>query len=130
MKPLENIFAPRNGTTCVTDGQHDVVALALRADPDSSAGAIVLSSVLQEILYDKRCVTFLAGHKKTAGKFLFNLYIGRIRQRAKIVQPFIDELAKIDGCRCDLKVACIHARQQKQIVDDARQAVRLMKQPR
>src|SRR6266446_5220111 len=98
MKPFEDVFAPRNGAAGVTDGQHDVVVIALRADPDSSAGAIVLSSVLQEILYDKRCVTFLADHKKAARKFLFNLYIGRIRQRAKIVQPFIDELAKIDGC--------------------------------
>src|SRR5467141_2803133 len=97
MKPLENIFGPRNGATCVTDGQHDVVALALRADPDSSAGAIVLSSVLQKILYNKRCVAFLAGHKETARKFLFNLHIRRVRQRAKIIQPFIDQLAKIDG---------------------------------
>ena len=53
MKPFENVFAPRNGATGVADSQHDVGAVALRADPDSSAGAIVLSSVLQKILYNQ-----------------------------------------------------------------------------
>ena len=123
------MFSPGGiGATGVPDRQHDVAAVAMRADPNSSAGTIVLSRVLQKILHDERCVAFLASHKKAARKFLFNLHIGRIRQRAKIVQPFINELAKIHGCRCDLKVTGIHSRQQKQIVNYAGQPMRLMKQ--
>ncbi len=61
--------------------------------------AIVFSRVLQEILHNERRVAFFARYEKAGRKFLFDLHIGRIRERAKIVQPFINELAKIYWCR-------------------------------
>ena len=117
MEPFEDVFARRNRTTSVSDRQHNVTAVAVCADPDSSARTIVLSRVLQEILHDERCVALFSTNKKPAWKFLFNLHVRGIWQRAKVIQPLIDELAKIHGCRCDLQVTGIHARQQKQIVN-------------
>ena len=109
MESLKNVFARRNRAASVPDSQHDVAAVAMRADPNSSAGTIVFSCVLQKILHDERRVAFLSGDKKPDRKFLFNLHIGRIRQRAKIIQPFINELTKIHWRRYDLKVTGIHA---------------------
>src|SRR5262249_16278079 len=128
MKPFKNIFARRNGATSVADRQHHIAAVAVHADPNSSAGTIVLPRVLQEVLHDERRVTFFAGHKKTLWKFLFNLHIRRIWQRTEIVHPFINKLAKIDGRRCDSKVTGVHARQQKQILNYASQPTSLMEQ--
>src|SRR6266481_4950324 len=109
MESLKNVFARWNWAASVPDSQHDIAAVATRADPNSSAGTIVFSRVLQKVLHNERRVAFLARNKKPARKFLFNLHIGRIRQRAKIIQPFINELTKIHWCRCDLKVTGIHA---------------------
>ena len=128
MKPFEDVFARRNRTTSVSDRQHHVAAVAMRANPNSPARTIVLPRVLQEILHDQRCVALLSSHKKSARKFLFNLHVRRISQGAKVIQPFIDELAKIHWFRCDLKVTRIHARQQKQIVNYAGQPTCLMQQ--
>ena len=92
------MFSPGGiGTTSVSDRQHDVAAVATCTHPNSSARTIVLSRVLQKILDDERCVAFFARHKKPARKFLFNLHVRGIRQRAKVIQPFIDELAKVHG---------------------------------
>src|SRR5215467_14535168 len=117
METFEDVFTRRNRTAIVSDRQHDVSAVSTRAHANSPTRPIVFSCVLQKILYDKRRVAFLSSHEKSAWKFLFNLHVWRIRQRAEIIQPFIDQLAKIHGCRCDLKVTGIHSRQQKQIVN-------------
>ncbi len=95
VKPLENVFAGWDCAARIPDSQHHVVAVATCANPDPPAGAIVLSCVLQEILHDERRVPFFAGYKQSAWKFLLDVYIRRIRKRAKIVEPLIDELAKI-----------------------------------
>src|SRR5206468_12067171 len=76
MEPFEDVFAWRNGGTSVADFEYDVTAVAKRANPNSPPEAIVFSRVLQKVLDDKRHVAFLAGHKKTRWKFLFNLHIG------------------------------------------------------
>src|SRR6187200_183277 len=98
METFEDVFAEWNGTASVADLQHYVFAIATCADSNSSARTIVLSRVLQKILHDERGVTFLASHQKSAGKFLFNLHVRRFRQRAKIIQPFINQLTKIHRC--------------------------------
>ena len=90
MEALKNVFARWNRASGVADSQYDVAAVAMRADKNSSTGTIVFSCVLQKILHDERRVAFLAGHKKPARKFLFNLHIGRIWQRAKIIQPLLN----------------------------------------
>ena len=98
MKPLENIFARCNHAACISHSQHNAAAVGRCAHADPTARPIILSRVLQEILHNQRCVPFFAGHKQPAWKFLLDLHVGRIGQRAKIVQPFIDELAKVDWC--------------------------------
>src|SRR4029077_2810489 len=75
MEPFEDVFARRNRTTSVADRQHDVAAVAMRAHPNSPTGAIVLSRVLQKILYDERCVALFSSDKKPVRKFLFNLHV-------------------------------------------------------
>src|SRR5437773_2181029 len=72
MEALEDVFARWNCAARIPDGQHNVVAIGVSADPNPAARAIVLSRVLQEILHYKRCVSFFAGHKQTAWKFFFN----------------------------------------------------------
>src|SRR5205823_10717819 len=95
MKPFEDVFTGWNCAARIADGQHDVAAICVRADPDPPAGAIVLSRVLQEILHNERRVLSFARYEKADWKFLFDLHIGRIGKRAKIVEPLINELAKI-----------------------------------
>src|SRR5262249_2558685 len=87
MEPFEDVFARRKCGTRVANPKYAFRAVAKRADPNSSAGAIVLPRVLQEVLHDERRVVFFAGHKKPLWKFLFNLHTRRIWQRAEIVQP-------------------------------------------
>src|SRR5437867_8202542 len=128
MKPFENILAGRNCAARIADSQHNVRAIAVRADLDPPAGAIVLSRVLQEILHYERRVLSFAGHEQAEWKFFFDFHIRRLGKRAKIVEPLINELAKIYRCRCDLKMTSIHARQKKQLVNYAGQTMRLMKQ--
>src|SRR5437867_7637539 len=128
MEALKDIFAGWNCAARVPDGQNNLAAIATRADADPPAGAIVLSCVLQEILHDERRVPFFAGYKQSAWKFLLDVYIRRIRKRAKIVEPLIDELAKIYWCQCDFQMTSVHARQKKQLVYYAGQTMRLMEQ--
>src|SRR6266480_6052258 len=130
VKPLEDIFAAWNGAAGIPDSQHNVPGIAVCADSDSPAGAIVLSCVLQKILHNERGVPFFSDHKEAGRKFLLDFHIGRIRKRAKIIKPLIDELTKIHRYGCDLKMASIHSRQKKQIVDDSSQTMRLMEQDR
>src|SRR5437870_304446 len=130
MKPFEDVFTGWNCAARIADGQHSVSGVALSADPDPPAGSIVLSRVLQEILHNERRVLFFASYEQAEWKFFFDLHIRRIGKRAKIVDPLIDELAKIYWCRCDLKMTSIHARQKKQIVNYAGQTMRLMEQGR
>ena len=52
METFEDVFARRNGGTSVADRQHDVTAVAERANPNSPTGAIVFSRVLQKVLDD------------------------------------------------------------------------------
>src|SRR2546430_3735293 len=126
MEPLENVFAGWNCAAGISDVQHDVAGIGTCTDPDSPARAIVLSCVLQEILHDERRVAFFAGYKQSAWKFLLDFYVERIGKRAKIVQPLVNKLAEIYRRRGDFKMTSVHARQQKQIVDDARQTMCLM----
>ncbi len=109
METLEDVFAERNCTACIPDGQHNLVAIGVSADPNPPAGAIVLSRVLQQILHDERCVPFFAGDKQAAWKFFFNLHLGRNGKRAKIVQPLVNDLAEIYRCRGDLEMTSVHA---------------------
>src|SRR5512132_4117150 len=74
MEPFEDVFARRNRTTSVSDRQHDVAAVAMRTNPNSPAGTIILSRVLEKILHDERRVALFSSHKKPARKFLFNLH--------------------------------------------------------
>src|SRR6266705_2359120 len=109
METLEDVFARWNGAAGIPDGQHNLVAIGVSADPNPAARTIVLSRVLQEILHYKRCVSFFAGHKQTAWKFFFNFHLGRIGKRAKIVQPLVNDLAEIYRCRSDLEMTSVHA---------------------
>ena len=128
MKPLEDVFAAGNRAAGIPDSQHYACGVSMRADPDPPAGAIVFSRILQEILDNQRSVAFFTPHKQVCSKFLLNFYFRRIRKSAEIIKPFVNKLAEIHRCGCDLKVAGIHARQKEQIVDDASQAMRLVKQ--
>src|SRR5207249_3649791 len=109
MEALEDVFAGWNCAARIPDSQHNVVAIGVSADPNPAARAIVLSRVLQEILHYERCVSFFAGHKQAAWKFFFNLHLGRIGKRAKIVQPLVNDLAEIYRCRSDLEMTGVHA---------------------
>src|SRR5437867_8188333 len=126
MKPLENVFAGWNCAAGISDVQHDVAGIGLCADPTSPPSSIVLSRVLQEILHNERRIPFFAGHKQTGWKFFLDFYVERIGKRAKIVQPLVNDLAESYRRRGDFKMASVHARQQKQIVDDAGQTMCLM----
>src|SRR5262245_39133105 len=95
MESFEDVCTWGNRTAIVSDRQHDVAAVSTCANPNSPAHAIVFPCVLQKILHNKRCVAFLSSHKKPVREFLFNLHVRRVRQRAEIIQPFIDQLAKI-----------------------------------
>src|SRR5437879_11086 len=128
MKPFEDVFTWWNCAARIADGQHNVPGVAVRADPDPPAGSIVLSRVLQEILHNERRVLSFASYEKADWKILFDLHIRRIGKRAKIVEPLINELAKINRCRCDLKMPSVHSRQKKQLVNYAGQTMRLMEQ--
>src|SRR6266487_1031645 len=109
MEALEDVFARWNCAARIPDGQHNVTPVTMCADADPPTRAVVLSRVLQEILHDQRRVSFFAGHKQAAWKFLLDVHIGRIGKRAKIVQPLVNELAKIYRCRGDLKMTSVHA---------------------
>jgi hypothetical protein len=109
MKPFEDVFTGRNCAARIADGQHNVTAVPVRANPDPPARAIVLSRVLQEILHNERCVLSFARYEQADWKFLFDLHIRRIGKRAKIVQPLVNDLAEIDRCRSDLKMTSVHA---------------------
>src|SRR5262245_968017 len=98
MEPFEDVFARRNRTASVSYCQHYLSAVATCANPNSPAGTIVLSRVLQKILHDEGCVAFLTCDKKPAWKLPFNFHIWRFRQCAKIIQPFINQLTEIHGC--------------------------------
>src|SRR6266404_450005 len=127
MKPREDIFVGWNRAAGIPDSQRNVPGVAVCANSDQPAGAIVLSCVLQEILHNERRVPFFAGHKQAGWEFFLDLHIRRIGKRAKIIEPLINELAKIHWCGCDLKMTSIHARQKKQIVNHTSQTTRLMK---
>src|SRR4051812_42636514 len=75
MEPFEDVFSARNRAASVSDRQHYVSAIATSANPNSPARSIVLTRVLQKILHDQRRVAFLASHKKSARKFLFNFHV-------------------------------------------------------
>src|SRR5437870_12959084 len=90
MEALEYVFTGWNRAARVPDSQNNLAAIAMRADADPSARAIVLSRVLQEILHNKRRVRFFASHKQAVWKFLLDLYIRRVWKRAKIVQPLVN----------------------------------------
>src|SRR5207244_12312081 len=95
---------------------------------EQPASSSILSLLLQESVHDQRRVPFFADYKQSAWKFLLDVYIRRIRKRAKIVEPLIDELAKIYWCQCDFQMTSVHARQKKQLVNHAGQTMRLMEQ--
>ncbi len=82
----------------------------------------------QEILHNERRVLSFASYEQADRKFFFDLHIRRIGKRAKIVEPLIDELAKIYWCQCDFQMTSVHARQKKQLVNHAGQTMRLMEQ--
>src|SRR5262249_46363170 len=109
MKALEYVFAARNCAASVPNCQHNITGVPVRADLDSSVGAIVLSRVLQKILHNERSISFFASHKQGGRKFLLDFDLRRIGKRAKIIQPLIDELTKIHRTRRDLKMSRIHA---------------------
>src|SRR5690348_883771 len=128
MKSFEDVFTGWNRPAGIPDSQHNIRSVPMGTDPDAAAGAIVLSRVLQEILYNQRRVLSFAGYEQANWKFFFDFHIRRIRKRPKIIEPLIDKLTKIYGCRRDLEMPGVHARQKKQIVNYPGQTVGLMEQ--
>ena len=53
MEALEDVFARWNRAAGIPDGQRNLVAIGVYADPNPPARAIVLSRVLQKILHDE-----------------------------------------------------------------------------
>src|ERR1043165_6969927 len=100
VETLEDIFVGRNCAARVPYTQHNITGSASAGctDPDQPARPVVLSCVLEEILHNKGGIPFFSGNKYTGGKFLLNFHIRRIGKRAKIIEPLIDELAKIHRC--------------------------------
>src|SRR5438093_7295699 len=109
MEALEDVFARWNCAAGIPDGQHNLVAIGASADPNPPARAIVLSRVLQKVLHNERRIPFFASHKQAARKFLLDLHIELIGKRAKIVEPLVNELAKIYRRRGDLEMTSVHA---------------------
>ena len=112
MKSLKNMFLriPRDWPAGVADKQHNFASLAPRGNSHTTAGAIVFARVLQNVLHNQRGVTLFTRNVQFRWKILLNLHIGRIGKRAKVIEPFLDELAQIHWFGINLNVAGVHPR--------------------
>ena len=93
----------------VKDIPHDFTVKELDIHVHGGADGTVRQTITfdQPGTYEFYCS--IAGHKQAARKFLLDLDIGRIGKRAKIIQPLVNELAKIYRRRSDLEMTGVHA---------------------
>src|SRR2546423_8532379 len=100
--------------------------LGASADMDAAAGAIVLASILEQVLQNKGSITPFAGDEERSWNVCLHLEAEGIGQRIQIVQPFFDEPAQIDGRKFDLEVSRVHSRKEQEVVDHAGEAIGLV----
>jgi hypothetical protein len=132
VEPLENVFARRTGNRMagIADGQHHVIVFFSRGDADASAEAVVLARVLEQILHDQADVTPFTGDVQERRTIHLHLHVDLLGQRSEVIEPFIEQLAKIDRAELDLQPPSVHPREQQQIVDHSRDAIGLVQQRR
>src|SRR5919204_342917 len=128
MESLENVLLGRrcDRISGVSNRQYDLSAVLMCGYAEATASSIVLSRVLEKVFHDQRGVSFFTGDIYVRWKVLLDLHIERIRKRVEIVQPFVHQLTEIHWLRIDLKMPGIHARKQKQIINNTGQSVRLV----
>src|SRR4030088_1584409 len=112
MEPLENVLLCilGNWSASVTDGQHHLDSIFSCCNSDAASRSIVLACVLQKILHDKRSIELFAGNIYFGWKLFLDSHIGRVGQRAEVIQPFFDKLPEIYWLGFDLKMAGIEPR--------------------
>lgn len=94
MKALEDMLmrALGNRVSGIADRQNNRAILFLRADPNSSTGAVIFPRVFQQVLHDQAGISMLARDDQIRRQVRLNLYFHFVRQRAEVVEPFLHEL--------------------------------------
>src|SRR3977135_1548305 len=126
----EGLHLQRNRPASVADRQVNPTILLAPGDLNATPWAVVLASVLEEILQNQRSVTPLARDQERGRNLGFDLELERVRQRVQIVQPLFDELAQVYGAELDPDVSRVHPGKEQEIVDHSREAIRLVMQRR
>lgn len=130
MKALEDMSAcaHRNHRTRVGNRHVHERSVNPGRYTDPATGTVILPRVLQEILQYDRGIALLAHDLKVSRKISLHLDVYIIRQCAQIIQRCFDQLGKINPRKLELQSACVHPGQQQEILNQRREAERLMNQ--
>src|SRR5262245_61864318 len=98
MKALENMGLGLNWNAAAGSrhSQLHLFAGTPRDDANGSSAAVIFPGVIEKILHDQRCIFYLADNLEDARNVGFNPEVRRLRQRLEIVDPFVDQISKVD----------------------------------
>src|SRR3954447_1955387 len=98
-KALKNVWLHfwRNRRAVVSNPEINSAILFVGGDIDRAPAAIVLASVLEEVLQNKGSITAFAGDVESGRNVGLNLEAERIGKRVQIVEPFLDQGGQVHG---------------------------------